>query len=458
MQEIKCPNCGEVFQVDESGYAQIAQQVRDKEFEKELSRREKELDAKRENELTIARMEQEKSHQAELTKKDQKLAEKDRLIEQLQAQLASSETEKRLAVTEAVQTKEKESDAAVNQREQQLIEKEQEIARLKAQLDKADTEKKLAVTEALQAKDKELADRNTEITDLKGKLISKETENELKERSLKEQYEEKLKMKDEQLEYYKDFKARQSTKMIGESLEQHCLAQFNSIRMTAFPNAYFEKDNDARTGSKGDFIFRESDESGTEFISIMFEMKNEADGTATKHKNEDFFRELDKDRREKSCEYAVLVSMLEIDSELYNNGIVDVSYRYEKMYVIRPQFFIPIITLLRNAALNSLKYQRELQIVKNQQLDILHFEENMNTFKEGFARNFELASRRFHEAIEDIDKTIKALEKTKADLLSSDRNLRLANDKAQDLSIKKLTRGAPSVKEMFDELSKKPQS
>lgn len=452
MQEIKCPNCGEVFQVDESGYAQIAQQVRDKEFEKELSRREKELDAKRENELTIARMEQEKSHQAELTKKDQKLAEKDRLIEQLQAQLASSETEKRLAVTEAVQTKEKESDAAVSQREQQLIEKEQEIARLKAQLDKADTEKKLAVTEALQAKDKELAYRNTEITDLKGKLISKETENELKERSLKEQYEEKLKMKDEQLEYYRDFKARQSTKMVGESLEQHCLAQFNSIRMTAFPNAYFEKDNDARTGSKGDFIFRESDESGTEFISIMFEMKNEADGTATKHKNEDFFRELDKDRREKGCEYAVLVSMLEIDSELYNNGIVDVSYRYEKMYVIRPQFFIPIITLLRNAALNSLKYQRELQIVKNQQLDILHFEENMNTFKEGFARNFELASRRFHEAIEDIDKTIKALEKTKADLLSSDRNLRLANDKAQDLSIKKLTKNAPSVKAMFEEL------
>ena len=452
MQEIKCPNCGEVFQVDESGYAQIAQQVRDKEFEKELSRREKELDAKRENELTIARMEQEKSHQAELTKKDQKLAEKDRLIEQLQAQLASSETEKRLAVTEAVQNKEKESDAAVSQREQQLIEKEQEIARLKAQLDKADTEKKLAVTEALQAKDKELADRNTEITDLKGKLISKETENELKERSLKEQYEEKLRMKEEQLEYYKDFKARQSTKMVGESLEQHCLAQFNSIRMTAFPNAYFEKDNDARTGSKGDFIFRESDESGTEFISIMFEMKNEADGTATKHKNEDFFRELDKDRREKGCEYAVLVSMLEIDSELYNNGIVDVSYRYEKMYVIRPQFFIPIITLLRNAALNSLKYQRELQIVKNQQLDILHFEENMNTFKEGFARNFELASRRFHEAIEDIDKTIKALEKTKADLLSSDRNLRLANDKAQDLSIKKLTKNAPSVKAMFEEL------
>ena len=240
--------------------------------------------------------------------------------------------------------------------------------------------------------------------------------------------------------------------MVGESLEQHCLAQFNSIRMTAFPKAYFEKDNDARSGSKGDFIFREADDNGTEFISIMFEMKNEMAQTVTKHKNEDFFKELDKDRREKGCEYAVLVSLLEIDNEFYNNGIVDVSYRYEKMYVIRPQFFIPIITLLRNAALNSLKYQRELQIVKNQQLDILHFEENMQTFKEGFARNFELASRKFQDAIDDIDKTIKALEKTKADLLSSDRNLRLANNKAQDLTIKKLTKNAPTIKAMFDEL------
>ena len=456
MQEIKCPNCGEVFQVDESGYAQIAQQVRDKEFEKELSRRQQEMDAKRTSDLTIARMEQEKTHQEEITAKDQQIAEKDRMIEQLQAQLASSETEKRLAVTEAVQSKEKEGDAAVSKKEQQLAEKDQEIARLKAQLDKADTERKLAVSEAVQAKDKEIADRDTQIIGLKGELVSKATESELREKALKEQYEGAIKMKDEQIEYYKDFKARQSTKMIGESLEQHCLAQFNSIRMTAFPNAYFEKDNDARTGSKGDFIFRESDEGGTEFISIMFEMKNEMDQTATKHKNEDFFKELDKDRREKGCEYAVLVSMLEADSELYNNGIVDVSYRYEKMYVIRPQFFIPIITLLRNAALNSLKYQRELQVVKNQQIDILHFEENMNAFKEGFARNFELASRRFREAIEDIDKTIKALEKTKADLLSSDRNLRLANDKAQDLSIKKLTRGAPTVKAMFDEMDQKP--
>ena len=305
---------------------------------------------------------------------------------------------------------------------------------------------------AVRQKEKEISDKSTKIMELTGQLNSQEKENQLKEKSLKEQYEDKLKYKDEQIEYYKDFKARQSTKMVGESLEQHCLTEFNRIRMTAFPMAYFEKDNDARTGSKGDFIFRESAEDGTEFISIMFEMKNEMDETASKHKNEDFFKELDKDRREKGCEYAVLVSLLEIDNELYNTGIVDVSYRYKKMYVIRPQFFIPMITLLRNAALNALKYQQELQTLKNQQLDILHFEENMQNFKDGFARNYELASRKFQDAIDDIDKTIKALEKTKADLLSSDRNLRLANDKAQDLSIKKLTKNAPSVKAMFDQI------
>ena len=452
MQEIKCPNCGEVFQVDESGYAQIVQQVRDKEFEKELERREKELAQKNENDLTIARMEQEKSHNEELSKKNNELVEKDRLIEQLKSQIAGNETEKKLAINEAVQKKEKESDSTISKKNEELAEKEHEIEHLKAQLERADTEKKLAVSEAVQSKEKELSDKVTEITELKGQLSSKETESQLKEKSLKEQYEDKLKLKDEQIEYYKDFKARQSTKMVGESLEQHCLTQFNSIRMTAFPTAYFEKDNDAKTGSKGDFIFRESSADGTEFISIMFEMKNEMDETATKHKNEDFFKELDKDRREKGCEYAVLVSLLEIDNELYNNGIVDVSYRYEKMYVIRPQFFIPMITLLRNAALNSLKYQQELQIVKNQQLDIMHFEENMKVFKDGFARNYELASRKFQDAIEDIDKTIKALEKTKADLLSSERNLRLANDKAQDLSIKKLTKNAPSVRAMFDDI------
>ncbi|MDO5126341.1 MAG: DUF2130 domain-containing protein [Eubacteriales bacterium] len=267
-------------------------------------------------------------------------------------------------------------------------------------------------------------------------------------------YKNELAAKDEQIAFYKDFKARQSTKMVGESLEQHCLTQFNQIRMTAFPSAYFEKDNDIKSGSKGDFIFREADADGTEFISIMFEMKNESDTTASKHKNEDFFKELDKDRKEKNCEYAVLVSSLENDNELYNGGIVDVSYRYEKMYVIRPQFFIPMITLLRNAALNSLKYQQELAFVRNQQLDILHFEENLGEFKDKFGRNYRLASEKFQKAIEEIDKSIAQLEKVKKELLSSENNLRLANDKAEELTIKKLTKNAPSVREMFDELKK----
>ena len=396
MQEIKCPNCGQVFQVDETGYAQIVQQIRDAEFNKELSRREAEMVQKQQQDLQLALMEKEQNNTAAL-------AEKDRLIEQLKSQLQIQEAAKNLAVVEAVQQQQE-----------------------------------------------ELSKKNSELIELRGQLSNKETEIKLKEKTLVEQYEEKLKTKDEQIEYYKDFKARQSTKMVGESLEQHCLNQFNNIRMAAFPNAYFEKDNDARTGSKGDFIFREKAEDGTEFISIMFEMKNEMDQTATKHKNEDFFKELDKDRREKNCEYAVLVSMLEIDSDYYNNGIVDVSYRYEKMYVIRPQFFIPIVSLLRNAALNSLKYQRELQIVRNQQIDIQNFEENMKTFKEGFARNYRLASERFSTAIEEIDKTISHLQKTKEALLSSENNLRLANSKAEDLSIKRLTKNAPSVRAMFE--------
>ena len=404
MQEIKCPNCGEVIQVDESDYAQIVQQVRDKEFEKELSRRTREMENARENELRLVRLEQEQAHNNAVSKKDATIADKDR-----------------------------------------------EIATLKAKLESTETAQKLAVAEAISATEKKLSEKVTEIAELKGKLESKETENQLREKSLTEQYEGKLKLKDEQIEYYKDFKARQSTKMVGESLEQHCLNQFNSLRMTAFPNAYFEKDNDAKTGSKGDFIFRESAD-GTEFISIMFEMKNEMDTTATKHKNEDFFKELDKDRREKGCEYAVLVSLLEIDNEYYNNGIVDVSYKYPKMYVIRPQFFIPIITLLRNAALNSLKYQQELQVVRNQQVDIQNFEENMMAFKEGFARNYRLASEKFQKAIEEIDKTIDHLQKTKDALLSSENNLRLANNKAEDLTIKKLTKNAPTVKAMFDAL------
>ncbi len=406
MQEIKCPNCGEVFAVDESGYAQIAKQVRDKELEKELKRREDDFAQMKENALKLAQMEQKEEFAKELSLKDAQLSEKEKLIGELKSRIAGNETEKKLAVSEVINEKEK------------------------------------AVSE-----------KAAEIAELKSRLSNKETENELKEQSLKKQYEDRLKLKDEQIEYYKDFKARQSTKMIGESLEMHCMNQFNALRMTAFPNAYFEKDNDARTGSKGDFIFREAVE-GVEFISIMFEMKNEMDETATKHKNEDFLKELDKDRREKKCEYAVLVSLLEIDNELYNNGIVDVSYKYEKMYVIRPQFFIPMITLLRNAAMNSLQYRRELEAAKHQQVDILHFEENMNAFKEGFARNYRIASTKFQTAIDEIDKTITHLQKTKEALLSSENNLRLANNKAEDLSIKRLTKNAPAVREMFEELGK----
>ena len=404
MQEIKCPNCGEIFAVDESGYAQIGRQVRDKEFEKEIRQREKDLAEIKEGELRLARMEQKQEFDRALSSKDTELLEREKTIEQLKEQLSGSETRKELAISRAVLEKER-----------------------------------------------ELTGKEAEIAELKSRLSNKAAESELREQSLHKQFEEQLRQKDELIGYYKDFKARQSTKMIGESLEQHCLNQFNSLRMTAFPAAYFEKDNDARTGSKGDFIFRESAD-GTEFISIMFEMKNEMDETATKHKNEDFLKELDKDRREKKCEYAVLVSLLEIDNEFYNNGIVDVSYKYDKMYVIRPQFFIPIITLLRNAALNSLTYRRELEAVRHQQLDILQFEENMNTFKEGFARNYRLASDKFRKAVEEIDKTIALLQKTKEDLLSSENNLRLANSKAEDLSIKKLTKGAPAVKEMFDKL------
>ena len=284
---------------------------------------------------------------------------------------------------------------------------------------------------------------------------SKDNENKLKTQALKEQYEEKIKLKDEQIEYYRDFKAKQSTKMVGESLEQHCDYEFNKIRASAFPNAYFEKDNDARSGSKGDFIFRDMDENGTEFISIMFEMKNETDTTSTKKKNEDFFKELDKDRREKNCEYAVLVSLLEIDNELYNTGIVDVSYKYPKMYVVRPQFFIPIITLLRNAAMNSLEYRQELETIRHQNIDISNFEEKMNLFKEGFSRNYRLASDKFQTAIDEIDKSISHLQKIKDALISSENNLRLANDKAEDLTIKKLTRGNPTMKALFDAQSKK---
>lgn len=407
MKEIKCPHCGEVFAVDESGYTQIVRQIRDKEFNQELKEREKALTAMKEQELQLVQIKQ------------------------------KEEFDKSLAAKESM-----------------LFEKEKEIERLKAQLSGSENDKKLAILDAMRQKEEELTKQTYAITDLKNQLSAKDMERQLKEQALCREYEERLKMKDEQIAYYKDFKARQSTKMIGESLEQHCLHEFNSFRMAAFPTAYFEKDNDARTGSKGDFIFRDSKD-GIEFISIMFEMKNEMDTTATKHKNEDFLKELDKDRKEKGCEYAVLVSLLEIDNEFYNNGIVDVSYKYEKMYVVRPQFFIPIITLLRNAALHSLQYRQELEIAKHQQIDILHFEENMNAFKEGFGRNYRLASQKFKTAIDEIDKSITHLQKIKDALISSENNLRLANHKAEDLTIKKLTKNAPTMKKMFDEIQNK---
>lgn len=404
MQEIKCPNCGKIFQVDESGYASILQQVRDREFDKELERRERELNEKRDRDLTIARMEQEKTYGEAMEKKNGELAERDRLIEQLRARIAGSETEKKLAVTEAVQEKER-----------------------------------------------ALSEKSTEITQLKNDLELQKREGELRERNLAEKHQGELRLRDEEIERLKDFKARQSTKMVGESLEQHCMTQFNQIRMTAFPNAYFEKDNDARTGSKGDFIFRESS-GDTEFISIMFEMKNEMDETATKHRNEDFFKELDKDRREKKCEYAVLVSLLESDNELYNNGIVDVSYRYPKMFVIRPQFFIPIISLLRNAAMNSLEYREKLADLQNQQLDLYHFEENLSLFKNSFADSFRKASDRFNDAIKGIDNAISALTKIRENLVKSENHLNAANNKLDDVSVKRLTKNAPSVRALLEDM------
>ena len=391
MNEIKCPKCGEVFEVNEVSYAAILKQVRDQEFDKEIRQREKAFENDKENAVEIAIAKK-------ASEKEREIAKKNTEIEKLKGELQISQLNADMAVKNAVQEKE------------------------------------------------------TEIIELKSKLDRINGEQELEKQSIKQKYEAELKFKDEEIERYKDFKARLSTKMVGESLEQHCEIEFNKLRATGFQNAYFEKDNDAKSGSKGDFIFREFSPDGVEFISIMFEMKNQNETTATKHKNEDFFKELDKDRREKNCEYAVLVSLLEEDSELYNSGIVDVSYRYEKMYVIRPQFFIPLITLLRNAALNSLQYKRELSVIRNQNIDITHFEEDMNDFKEKFGRNFRLASEKFQKAIDEIDKTIDHLQKTKEALLSSENNLRLANNKAEELSIKRLTKNNPTMQQKFEEL------
>lgn len=434
MNEIKCPKCGTVFQIDEQDYESIVKQVRDHTFEEELNERKAQFQRELESAVKLAKADTEKKLLEQVNQL--KMANAN-----LETRIQSSEEEKKQAVQLTKSAVEKEYTSKISELTLSKTKLENDL-KLK------DTENKLAVEQAISAKDKT-------IDSLSNELSLKEKEFQLKETSMKESYESKLKDKDEQIAYYKDFKARQSTKMIGESLEQHCSTEFNKLR-SLFKNCYFEKDNDAKTGSKGDFIFRAyaDDEHTSEIVSIMFEMKNEADQTATKHKNEDFFKELDKDRREKKCEYAVLVSLLELDNEYYNVGIVDVSYQYEKMYIIRPQFFIPLITLIKDLASKSLEYKNELELVRSQNIDITHFEQNINTFKDSFSRNYRLASERFAKAIEEIDKTIDHLQKTKEHLLKTEDNLRLANNKAQDLTIKKLTHKNPTMAKMFDDLKK----
>ena len=460
MHDIICPHCQKAFKIDEAGYADILKQVRDSEFEEQLHER---LELAEKDKITAIELAKEKVG-SEMQKT---AAAKDTEIQGLKAKLDAGEVAQKLAVTEALKVVEKERDTLANELNQakqdnetaselakanhsnQLQEssakKDTEIQELKAKLSANEVAQKHAITEAVNEAEK---GRDQLKSDLERATLEKQ----LAETALKDKYETQIKDRDHEIERLRDMKARLSTKMVGETLEQHCETEFNRIRATAFPKAYFEKDNDARTGSKGDYVFRDSDESGTESVSIMFEMKNENDETATKKKNEDFFKELDKDRNEKQCEYAILVSLLEPDSELYNSGIVDVSHRYQKMYVIRPQFFIPIITLLRNAAQNSLKYKTELAIVKEQNVDITNFENELDEFRAGFARNYELASKKFKTAISEIDKTIDHLQKTKDALLGSENNLRLANNKADDLTVKKLTKKNPTMAAKFDEL------
>lgn len=460
MHEIVCPHCKKAFKIDEAGYADILKQVRDKDFEQQLHERLELAEQDKKNAVELART-------IVTSELEKAAAAKDAEIMELKARLDAGEVKQKLAVTEALNALEKERDALTNELKQakhdkqtdsQLAEarlvnelqktaamKDVEIQALKAKLDSIELTQKLTITNAVNAFEKER-------DELKAGLERVQLEKQLAEKSLKDKYETQIKDRDDAIERLRDMKARLSTKMVGETLEQHCETEFNRIRATAFPKAYFEKDNDARGGSKGDYIFRDLDEAGTEIVSIMFEMKNENDETATKKRNEDFLRELDKDRNEKGCEYAVLVSLLEPDSELYNSGIVDVSHRFQKMYVIRPQFFIPMITLLRNAAQNSLKFKTELAIVKAQNIDITNFENELDEFKAGFARNYELASKKFKTAIDEIDKTIDHLQKTKDALLGSENNLRLANNKADDLTVKKLTKGNPTMAAKFADL------
>lgn len=529
MSEIICPHCNKTFTIDENDYAKLIAQVRTTEFDKEIHEKLQTESDKQKAAYDLDKQDIKMKYQADI-------AEKDKLIEILKSQIEKAETEKQLAITQAItekdteisdlrsqiKTAESEKEIAVNSavknKEDEINTKNEEIAKLKAEIENKSTEKELAVTKVITEKENEISDlrsqiknaesekeiavnnavkskndelnkKDQEIIELKSQISSKETEKQLaisqieqkkdgeiasknaeilslnstiemkdnerkiNEQALKNSYEEQLKMKDEQIEKYKDFKQRLSTKMVGETLEQHCSIQFNQYRMTAFPNAYFEKDNDASSGSKGDFIYKDFADDGTEYISIMFEMKNEADTTASKHKNEDFFKELDKDRNEKKCEYAVLVSMLESDNELYNNGIVDVSYKYPKMYVIRPQFFIPLITLLRNAALNSLEYKKQLLIVRNQQADLTTFESNIETFKNSFLYTYDNAKKKHKEAIEGIDKAISQLTKIKEALQTSDKHLNAANNKLEsDLTIKRLTKNAESVYDKLIEI------
>ena len=443
MNEIKCPHCGEMFTIDEAGFAAILKQVRDAEFDKEVRRHEQLMASEKQQAVQLAVAEALAKAQGDAAQKEARIAE---LEARLQAEQRERESQQRLAHAERERAL---ADAAAA-KDARIVELEQ---RVEAQGRAFEAEKKLAVEQARSALERE---RDA----LAAQVALKDAEKSRCESALKEQLAIELKAKDDiiaykdgEIERYKDMKARLSTKMVGESLEQHCETEFNKIRAAAFPRAYFEKDNDASEGSKGDFIFRECDEEGNEIVSIMFEMKNESDDSSHRHKNEDFFKKLDADRRKKGCEYAVLVTLLEPESELYNQGIVDVSYRFEKMYAIRPQFFLPMISILRNAALNSMAYKAELAVVRNQNIDITKFEEQMETFKSGFARNYELASRKFQTAIDEIDKTILHLQKTKDALVSSENNLRLANNKAQDLTIKRLTRNNPTMKAAFEALA-----
>lgn len=457
MNEIKCPNCGTVIKIDESIYAKIVKQVRDKEFNEDLKKRLEEEHLREEQALELQKTSLEQYYQ----EKEYKLKEEyNKSVLELKQQVLSKDLETKEILSkkdkELVELKTKLDNQTElvkskvsKEYQDEVYQKEKIISQLQSDIMIQESKYKLELQDNLNKKDKEIGSLQNTIENTKNSYL-------LKENNLKEAYEEKLKLKDEQIAYYKDFKAKQSTKMIGESLEVHCNNEFNKLR-PLFPKSYFEKDNDCKNGSKGDFIFRDYDEEGTEITSIMFEMKNEADKTASKHKNEDFFKELDKDRKEKNCEYAVLVSMLEIDNDYYNEGIVDVSYKYPKMYVIRPQFFIPIITLIRGMGLNTLEYKKEIELLQKENIDISHFEENMNSFKESFGRNYRLASDKFKKAIEEIDKTIEHLQKTKENLLSSDKNLRIANDKAEGLSIKKLTSNSKTVREMFEDLEEKKQ-